>query len=96
MGERKRPSYSAEFREEAVRLARTSGRPQKELAGALGISDRQLRRWLKDRMPTGSAAGALTAIERAELRRLRKQVAIMQEEQVILRKAAAFFEKETR
>jgi|HubBroStandDraft_6_1064221.scaffolds.fasta_scaffold1623860_2 transposase len=96
MSEGKVPRYSAEFKQEAMRLARTSGQKQKELAKALGVSDRQLRRWLRENEPGAASKFALSAIERAELKRLRKQVAIMKEEQEILRKAAAFFAKETR
>ena len=96
MAQGKRPRYSAEFKHEAVRLARTSGQPQKELAKALGVSDRQVRRWLIENEPGAANKLALSAIERAELKRLRRQVAVMQEEQEILRKAAAFFARETR
>ena len=96
MAQRKMPRYAAEFKQEAVRLARTSGQQQKDLAEALGVSDRQLRRWTRENEPGATGRLALTAIERAELKRLRKQVAVMKEEQEILRKAAAFFAKETR
>lgn len=96
MPAKERPTYSAEFKSEALRLARTSGRPQKDLAEALGVSDRQLRRWMRDAKPADISGLALTAIERAELKRLRKQVSVMKEEQEILRKAAAFFGRETR
>ena len=90
-----KPRYGAEFKAEAVRLARTSGKQQKDLAKALGVSDRQLRRWLAEANQDTTKL-ALNAMERAELKRLRKQVTIMKEEQEILRKAAAFFAKETR
>lgn len=96
MAQGKMPRYSVEFRQEAVRLARTSGQQQKELAKALGVSARQLRRWMRENEPGATGKLTLTAIERAELKRLRKQVAVMKEEQEILRKAAAFFAKETR
>ena len=96
MAQGKVPRYSSEFKHEAMRLARTSGQPQKDLAKALGVSDRQLRRWLRENEPGAVSKLTLTAIERAELKRLRRQVEVMKEEQEILRKAAAFFARETR
>ncbi len=41
------PPYPAEFREEAVRLAKSSGRCTAEIAADLGISYKTLRKWLK-------------------------------------------------
>lgn len=96
MNQRKLPRYSPEFKHEAVRLARTGGQEQIELAKALGMSARQLRRWIRESEPGATSRLALTAVERAELKRLRRQVALIEEEKEILRKAAAFFVKETR
>ena len=46
MPERHQSPYPPEFREEAVRLVRTSGRPIREIAAELGVNDQTLRNWL--------------------------------------------------
>ena len=94
-----RPSrYTPEFRREALELIRSSGRPIAEVARSLGISDGTLGNWVKaDREARERSAdlSALTESEREELRRLRKEVAELQLEREILRKAAAYFARET-
>jgi transposase len=88
--------YSLEFRQEAVRLMRTSGRPVKLLASELGISPSTLRTWASQLSPeANTTALALSSDERAELRRLRREVRVLAEEREILKKAAAFFAKES-
>jgi transposase len=90
----KTPPYSREFREEAVRLLRSSERTVPQLACELGCSPQSLRNWAKQvDVDEGQAAG-LTSDEREELRRLRRENRILAEEREILRKAAAFFAKE--
>lgn len=90
----KTPPYSPEFRAEAVRLLRSSGRPIPQLAKELGISEQSLRNWGRQvEVDDGRAAG-LTTDEREELRRLRREVKTLTEEREILKKAAAFFAKE--
>jgi transposase len=90
-----RPSkYSEEFRREAVELYRSSDRSRAEVAKSLGIHDGSLAAWVK----TADAAevpGALDADERAELARLRKENADLRMDREILRKAAAYFARET-
>ncbi len=94
MGKTK-PPYAPEFRAEAVRLARTSGRPLREIAEDLGCSLESLRHWVKQtRIDVGEAQG-LTTDEREELRRLRRENRILREEREILKKAAAFFARES-
>jgi transposase len=89
------PPYPPEFRSEAVRLARTSGRPLAEIARDLGCSLESLRHWVKQtRIDAGEAEG-LTSDEREELRRLRRENRILREEREILKKAAAFFARES-
>ena len=52
------PAYSPEFREEAIRLARSSGRPRSEIAHDLGMSSETLRLWLKQAdLDEGETAG---------------------------------------
>ena len=88
--------YSAEFRAEAVRLARTSGKPNTQIARDLGMTTETLRKWLKQAdLDEGKRQDGLTTEEREELRQLRRENRILREEREILRKAAAFFARET-
>ena len=83
--------YTDEFKQEAVRLYLETGEPQMRIAQRLGITCATLRSWIKkdEEGKTNLALG-----ERDELRALRKENAILQEENEILKKAAAFFVKE--
>ncbi len=92
---RTHPAYAPEFRAEAVRLARSSGRSQAEIARDLGISHNTLRAWTKQtRIDEGTESG-LTSEEREEFRRLRRENQLLREEREILKKAAACFAKES-
>ena len=83
--------YPAEFRAEAVRLARGSDRSIPALAADLGVSEQALRGWIRRaEVDDGRGQpGELTTAEREELRRLRREVKTLQQEREILRKAAA-------
>jgi transposase len=91
------PAYSAEFRAQAVALARSSEKSIPVLATELGIAEQSLRGWLKrTEVDAGRGApGELTSAERLELARLRREVKTLSMEREILKKAAAFFAKET-
>lgn len=89
------PPYSLEFRREAVRLLRTSGRPVPQLAQELGCSPQSLRNWARRVDVDEGRAEGLTSDEREELRRLRRENRVLTEEREILRKAAAFFAKDS-
>lgn len=90
--------YPSEFRREAVALVKSSGRPVAEVARSLEIAEGTLWNWVKnDREEAERAADpdALSESERAELKRLRKKTAQQEVDLEILRKAAAYFARET-
>jgi transposase len=88
---RRRPTYSAEFKAEAVRRARTSEESLLSIARDLGISPGSLKTWVEATRPKPDVP--LTDDERSELRRLRKEVRELRMEREILKKATAFFAK---
>lgn len=94
-----RPSkYTPEFRREALELVRSSGQPVIEVARSLGVNDGTLGNWVRlDRESRERAAdpAALSESEREELQRLRREVAALRVDREILRKAAAYFARET-
>ncbi len=90
--------YPVEFRREAIQLVKSSGRPVAEVARSLEIAEGTLWNWVKaDREATERDADpdALSESERSELKRLRKRVAQQEVDLEILRKAAAYFARET-
>jgi transposase len=92
-----RPPYPRQFREEAIRLAQESGKTRVQIARDLGISEQSLYTWLKQAdLDSGKRSDGLTTAEREELRHLRHENRILRQEREILKKAAAFFAKETR
>jgi transposase-like protein len=91
------PPYPAEFRAEAVRLARGSERSIPALATDLGVSPEALRKWLRQAEAEAGRGqpGELTTDEREELRRLRRENHVLKPERATRKKAAACFAKET-
>lgn len=88
--------YPPEFRREAVRLVRATGRSYREVAEELGVSGESLRHWMKqEQLDRGERADGLTSEERDELRRLRRQVRELEAEREILKRAVTFFVRET-
>jgi transposase len=94
---KKRRTFNREFKREAVRLARESGQSIGEIAEGLGIWETVLRRWLKqaDIDDGKGSEGALTTGEKEELRRLRRECKQLLMEREILKKATAFFAKQS-
>jgi transposase len=90
-----KPPYPPEFRAEAVRLARQPGHSVRGLAKDLGISNETLRLWIRQTAVDHGEAPGLSTDERAELVRLRRENRTLRIEREILKKAAAFFARET-
>jgi transposase len=95
--EKKRKRYTAEFKAEAVRVARENKKPIYQQAMDIGVSDTALRRWIRqDDIDQGKGpAGALTTEEREELTRLRRENRQVKMERDFLKKASAFFARES-
>lgn len=90
------PPYPPEFKEEAVRHYRSSGKSISQVAADLGVAYETLRSWLRQHEIDDGNAPGITSTEREELRKLRREVRVLREEREILRKAAAYFARETR
>ncbi len=92
----KQRRFTKDFENEAVRLALTSGRTQREIAEDLGIGLSTLVRWIgrsRDRAAEGTGGPAETDTA-AELKRLRRENEILRQERDILKRATAFFARE--
>lgn len=88
--------YPPEFRREAIRLVRATGRRYQDVALELGISGESLRKWIKqEQLDAGERVDGLTSGDSDELRRLRKQVRELEAEREILKRAVTFFVRET-
>ena len=93
MPKRRNRTHSNEFRAEAVRQVRESGKPLSRMALELGVNYATLRSWVQQAdSPPGER---LTETERAELRRLRSEVRELRLEREILKKATAFFARQS-
>ena len=91
-----RPPYPAEFRREALSLMRSGARTPRELAAELGCTEQTLRNWLRqDEADRGERADLLTSDERARLRELERENQVLRQEREILKRAAAFFIRES-
>ena len=96
MARRRRRSFSADFKREAVGLTKFGDRDVGQVAKDLDLTETALRKWVKraeDRLEA-PPSGALAVAEREELLKLRKQVKRLEIEREILNKATAFFARE--
>ncbi len=98
MSTKTRRSYTETFKEEAVRLARESGHPVAQVARDLGIADHLLYRWRAEQQQVESQGHTRQSlrVEQEELVRLRRENAVLKQERDFLKRAAAFFAKESR
>ncbi len=90
-----RPMYPLEFKAEAVRLVHGSDKSLSTLAKDLGVADQTLRNWVLQAETDSGVREGLTSDERGELRQLRREVRTLRQEREILKKAAAFFARES-
>jgi transposase-like protein len=92
----KRRSFSPEFKSEAVKLAQSPGQSIAIVAKDLGITESNLRNWIRqEAVDAGNGpAGALTTAEKQELAALRRENKELRMEREILRKATVFFAKQ--
>ena len=90
-----RRRYAPEYRRQMVELVRT-GRTAEELSREFECSAQAIRNWVRQAdLDEGRRADGLTTAERDELRRLRRENLQLREEREILKKAAAWFARET-
>jgi transposase len=92
----RRPTYPSEFRHKVCELAR-SGRSLNSLSQEFTVARGSIMNWLKqDDLDTGRRTDGLSTEERKELTQLRRKVRDLEMERDILKKAAAWFARETR
>jgi len=98
MSRKRRVYRTPEFQAEAVRQVKSTDRPLSHVARDLGLSPQLLWKWVQREKEEVEAAaeGELNPTEREELKQLRRRVARLEEEREILKKATAFFAKESK
>ena len=95
---RKRPKYTKEFREDAVKLVIEQGYSSNEAGRRLGVSQSNISRWVREyrKDQEDMANGGVTRKELEDkIRRLEKENRRLEMEREILKKAAAFFANES-
>jgi transposase len=95
MTARPRRTFTPEFKAQTVELIRTSGKSVGEVCRDLDLTETAVRRWVAQADIDAGRRDGLTTAEREELSRLRRENRVLREERDILKKAAAFFAKET-
>ena len=88
--------YPAEFRADVVRVARKRETTLAQIAKDFGISDATLSNWLKRADIEDGVKPGVTSAEASELRELKTRNRTLEQENEILRRAAAYFAKELR
>ena len=98
MGRAKRPrrSFTKEFKAEVVALVRQPGNSAASVARDLDLTETAVRAWVKQADIDDGDREGLTSAQLAELAQLRKENRVLREERDILKRATAFFARETR
>jgi transposase len=87
--------HPPEFRQRAVQLAREGTTPVAKIAKDLGISNSCLRNWIAQANADDNGGGErLASTEKKELVELRRRNRLLEQENEILRRAAAYFARE--
>jgi transposase len=89
----KRKTYSKEFKEDAVKLLRSSGKPCTHIAKDLGVSETALRKWNEKYDENNPFPGKGNPRDK-EIYELKKEIKNLKEERDILKKAMAIFSQE--
>jgi len=88
-------AFPLEFRNDVVAVARKGEAPLTQIAKDFGISEACLHRWLKLADVEDGVRPGITKDEAAEIRELRKRNRVLEQENEILRRAPAFFARES-
>lgn len=86
--------YPKEFRDDVVRLARRGDIKYSQLATDFGVSEASIYNWVKQADIDDGVRPGLTQEEAEELRDVKRRNRVLEEENLILRRAAAFFAKD--
>jgi transposase len=87
-------AFPLEFRRDVVAVARKGEAPLSQIAKDFGISESCLHRWLKLADVDDGVRPGVTSSESAELREVKKRNRVLEQENEILRRAAAYFARE--
>ena len=90
-----RRQFSKQFKAETVALIRSSGKSVPQICRDLDLAESVVRRWVAQAEIDEGRREGLTTAEREELTKLRKEVRVLRDERDILKKAAAYFARET-
>jgi transposase len=82
--------HTAEFRQEAVRVALTSGVTRKQIAADFGIGFSTLSKWIQQGRKNSETPADQSDLERENIK-LRKENRLLREEREVLKKATQFF-----
>ena len=95
-GARERRSFTAAYKAEVVALCRQPGATVGKVARDLDLTETAVRRWVQQAEVDRGERKGLTTTEREELSHLRRENRLLREERDILKRAMAFFARETR
>jgi transposase len=95
-GQRERRSFTAAYKAEVVALCRSPGSSVGKVARDLDLIETAVRRWVAQAEVDSGRRQGLTSTEREELSQLRRENRLLREERDLLKRAMAFFARETR